>query len=745
MGFGVGYAISYATSFAASAVGLSTTAASSIGFFAATSGLNLAAGLLLTAASNALSGRGRPQQQDVKRDLRFANSRPQYRFVYGTTRAPGSEIPGPVLGEFLYLAYLLNSRPSALPTHTLYIDGRPIPSVGDAYNMAGAGATHSGSTFDGHLQYWISRGEQTAPPAVFLNEAGYTGYIGTGTDENPENSGNYNGDPELLWRDTDAGQGNTIIWLKMRAGPIEERLQRWPNAIPVIDVEGDFSKVWDPRDGSQSLDDPTTWGFSANAALCALDCLTQNPFRPHSEAFLHLPQWRAAGDVAEEAVALAAGGTHRRYDVGGVVTFGNGEIEQIVSPLLAAQAARLVRVGGKLGIAPGKAKNSALKVEDSLGGLGYSRFSENVATEIRASYSSNSRGGEAAELAPWPIPGAPTPVSGLPNVQSLDLGLVPNAQQAQRIRNILGYREIQQAQLQLVAPADALDLLPGSWVTVELPAPYGARFDGTYEVQSAHPMVDPVGQQGVAMRCALTLREVSSTIYDWVPATDEEPVDDPSFSYERSGVAQPGAITATTGPSVDLDTGSSIITRIRFEADPSTSAGVLSYEWQYRVYDAAAGADDNWLSGGTIATSTVDAEGDIFAFLSGVNPALNYDIRVRTLASGGASDWRVASNIDFGFELSSVTASAPSAGVASFSFVTPNVNALGGVRIWRGATGSAFGSATILESSIAVDQDASATAEATGVTAGEADFWIAPITTGGSVGDVSGPFTLTIT
>jgi len=710
-----------------------------IGFLASTAvggaALRLGAGLLLTAAFS--SGRGRPAQADVKRDLRFATSRPQYRFVYGTTRAPGSEIPSPVVGGYFYAAYLLNSRPSSLAGHALYLDNRFVEFTGNPFDFNTAGAEATNEPFAGKVNYWIGRGDQTAPPLAFTQQAGFGNPVTTGDHQ-------HDGTDELLWRTTDAGEGNTIIWIRMLADA-DQRFQLWPNAIPVVDVEGDFSEVYDPRDPAQLLDDPTTWTHSHNAALCALDCLTQNPFRPHATEFIDMDQWAAAADVAEETVALKDGGSQRRYDVSGVVTFGNGEIEQIVAPLMAAQAAQFVRVGGKLGIAPGKAKNIAATITESFGGLGYSRFRENIATQIRANYSSSPRGGEAAETSPWDIPGAPTPVSGLPNIRSVDLGLVPNAQQAQRIRNILGYREIQQAQLQLIAPADALDLLPGSWVTVDLPEPYGTRFNGTYEVQSAHPMVDPAGENGAAMRCALTLREVSSTIYDWVPATDEEDVENPEFSYDRGTIDPPGPITATTGPSVDLDTGSGIITRIRFEAAPSTSPSVSSYDWQYRVYDASAGAEDNWLSGGTIATSTVDAGGDIFAFLSGVNPALNYDIRVRTRALGGVSEWVTAANIDFGFELASVTASAPSAGVASFSFTTPNVNALGGVRIWRGATGSAFGSATILEASMAVDQDASDTAEATGVTAGEADFWIAPVTSGGSVGDVSGPFTLTIT
>lgn len=74
-----------------------------------------------------------------------------------------------------------------------------------------------------------------------------------------------------------------------------------------------------------------------------------------------------------------------------------------------------------------------------------------------------------------------------------------------------------------VLPGEAFDLVAGSVMRLDLPAPYTAR-SGIYEVEQIHPGFDPVGLEGVAMRCPVSLRETSPSIYAWNPAADEQDV-----------------------------------------------------------------------------------------------------------------------------------------------------------------------------------------------------------------------------
>lgn len=719
------------------AVGLSATAAVNFAFagakFLGAAVVRLAVGAVIAGATaRAIAGKfgtGSRPQADLKRDLRFASSRPPYRFAYGWDRIPGTEIPSPVTGEWFWCAYLLNSRPSSLTEFTVYVDNREVEWTGDPFDFAGNGAAASNAPFAGHLWFWISRGDETGPPDEFLSQAGWT-----------------EGGDELRWKATDGAQGCTIIWCKMAAGPSESRYQRWPNPIPQVDIDGDWSFVWDPTDPAQDLEEPATWTFSSNAARCTLDTLTQNPFRPHTTDYLLMETWDAAVTLSDELRDLVDDTALPLYQVGGLVVFSGGELEDIVNPLIAAQGARLFRAGGMLGIIPQVAKVPVMSIDESLGGMGHSSFGGDVVTELRVTYASDDRGGQPAELIPWDVPGAPTTETGAPNVSTLDLAYCPNAYQAMWIRKPAGLLGLDQRRHQTVALPEALQLLPGSWVTLDYPEPFGAAFNGTYEVESSHPTFDMLGEDGFAMRVPLTLAGTAASYFDWDEDTEEEAVREYSFSYARQQVQPPGIITAVTGPSVDLDTGGTVIPRIRFEFDPSASSGVINYVWEIRSYDVGNDPEDDWQGGGNISPTSLDGDGDVYAFAqSGIDTTKEYDIRVRTVTPVGASEWRVAPQIGFGFSLSAVTPSSTTAGEADFSFTTPDVSNLASVRVWYAPQGAAFGTATAYTPDFTVSRATGEAITLTGLAADDTDFWLAPVTTTGGLGAVSGPHTLTIT
>lgn len=159
--------------------------------------------------------------------------------------------------------------------------------------------------------------------------------------------------PELF-RATDGWRGLTVLWLRLRAGGNETMDERWPAKPPEVMVDGYWSRVRDPRDPAQSPTDASTWQWSANQALCTLDALRTNPVRPYSDAHLWTETFAWSADVADERVAVKAGGTIPRYEVDGVLVWSEGsEIEDQVTPLAAAGAAEFTRVGGRLGLVPG--------------------------------------------------------------------------------------------------------------------------------------------------------------------------------------------------------------------------------------------------------------------------------------------------------------------------------------------------------------------------------------------------------
>lgn len=81
----------------------------------------------------------------------------------------------------------------------------------------------------------------------------------------------------------------------------------FPNGIPTIKCVVKGKKVFDPRDGTQSSSDPTTWKWSANAALCVADFLHDSMMGKGVEwARIRMPDLIESANICDEDVVLAA-------------------------------------------------------------------------------------------------------------------------------------------------------------------------------------------------------------------------------------------------------------------------------------------------------------------------------------------------------------------------------------------------------------------------------------------------------
>ncbi len=590
------------TAFVATTLAVSSATAATI--------LNLAVGLVLTAASRLFYKT--PKAPDLVRDLGRAVTLPPYRFVYGHYRVTGTPAPWRVSGNILVGCLILNSRPSQ-GNFTLFLDDREVSLTGDAFDFtASGGATATNAPFSGHLTCWFGLGDQTTPPADI-------------TTEFPD-----------LFETTDGWEGRTVVWLRLDVGDNGSRSERWPRTPPDVEVEGDWSLVYDPRELLHDLADPDTWEFSRNQALIALDALTQNPLRAYRQANLMMATFEDAADVCDQAVALNAGGTEPRYRCDGVIIWSENELEDQVDPILRAGAARFTRASGRLGLIPGAYETPGYTMTDVLEpGIEYTALkrSRDLPTTVRASYVSADRDYESAALEPWDIPGALAADGGIQVTVEMPFEMVTSPTQAMRLRKILGHRARRQKRLKLVALPAAFDLIGGATVTVNLPSPRAA-LNGVYEVEETHPGLSPVGDaDGVALRIPMVLGEESAAWYAWDETTEEEEIVEEAYSATRSGVADPGAITATTGSSVNLDTGGTIIPRVLYTFDPSAS-DVADYEWQGRVTGGSYGETSGLIDGGVR-----DGSGDVFTYVNGA-AGVDQDFRVRAIGvNGDFSDW----------------------------------------------------------------------------------------------------------
>jgi hypothetical protein len=594
------------------AVGGFLAATGPLGFLGPVLG-NLLGSVALSALAYAINP---PKSPNAKRELQIPNSLPPKRTVYGRARTYGSWAPVRGRGKILFGCLILSSRPSASIEEVLFDKRLMVLSEGDdIYDFAeGGGAGVENEMLDGdRVRLWVGLGDQTSPPADLLAEFG----------------------DDLL--ETDGMQGCTVLWVRLDVGGKEKRAERWPRVPPEVEVTLRGAPVWDPRDEDQDPDDPDTWVWSDNQALIAIDAMRFNPVAQYRLSQFALPSWIEAANVADEEVGLKAGGTQPRYRANGVIIWQDGvEVGDQLAPILAAGAMTAVPAGGLIYAVPGKYYAPVETIGDVLADapLRFRRWAEgrSLSAEMRARYVAPDRDWQMAELEPYVVAGAAAEDGGYVQPAELELSMVTDPLQAQRLQKIAALQARMQRQVECVLPARYFRRVPGTPVTLALPGPRGAA-NGIFVIRKMTPMASPLGEDGaVALRIPTVLQETAAAIWAWTPSTDERDVYvPPPFVAARTPLAPPSGIVLVTGATVLILVGRTETPRVRFAFAPSPSGATLGYEWQFRCVEDG----DEWQDGGWIDTSaTLDPDGRLFGFVAPVVPGQTYAVRVRALGEG---------------------------------------------------------------------------------------------------------------
>jgi hypothetical protein len=478
-------------------IGVGSTLAGALG--------SIGGALLFSAASRALAGGGQ-SSSDMRQDLRMPRSLPPKRSAYGRCRMPASWLPPIVKDGVLYGCCILNSRPSDGGDPVIMIDRREV-AIGSGLTNFATGASATASPFSGHAKFWLGLGDQTAPPAQIMTEVGDA----TSTDT------------AKFWP-TDALQGVTVLWVRLVAGDNSSRQERWQSNPPQIDIEMNWSKVWDPRDEDQGPDDPDSWTWSDNQALCTLDAIRTNPIRRRPLAQIMLDDFVLAAGVADEAVPLSVGGSEPRYRLSGFLVWSRGaELLDQLAPMFAAGGGVPRQVGGKVGYLPGKYFAPAVTIGDVLdtNPLRHTsrRPSRDVPDAFRGTFPDPGQEWEDADLSPIAVTSRNWD-GGDDGVQPVQFPLVPYARQAQRLTQIMARQAAQEGRLSCVLPPECLDLVVGARVTVDLGGD-DVR-NGVWMVETLNPHAWMNGDGGVAFRLDADLRRDQASVWAWDPADEQE-------------------------------------------------------------------------------------------------------------------------------------------------------------------------------------------------------------------------------
>lgn len=350
------------------------------------------------------------------------------------------------------------------------------------------------------------------------------------------------------WTSSDNLAGVAYVVVSYKADAPNASSPVWPQGRPSFLWRVKGARVYDPRkdstvaggSGSHRWATPSTWEWSDNAYLCRY-AYTRGIYAGDQVAdpaqlligrgltAEQAPPERVAAyaNVCDELVTLKAGGTEKRYRVGGVVRADESFIG--VEEMFAdAMAGVIVQRDGGVEIEPGVAKAAVVTFTDADLPVGQLIRVEQFLSDADRVNTVTPRYTEPEQawrnhVAPVRRSTADITDDGGTREKVLPLSLVTSQTQAQRCGEIERRLSRFERRAAIVLGPRFAYLEDGDWVSWQ-----SARYFGgatvTFRVEAA--TLDE------AYRTQLLLREIASSAYSWTAATDEgaplaAPVDEP--------------------------------------------------------------------------------------------------------------------------------------------------------------------------------------------------------------------------
>ncbi len=368
--------------------------------------------------------------------------------------------------------------------------------------------------------------------------SGYTGYLtvdivteGTRTNGIPINGGS-------IWNSDCTLTGCAYVKLRVkRTGATSKASSPFAAGIPGrMTIKGRGMPVYDPRrdstvggSGSHRANNQATWQYADGATPLgnnhALQTLTYllgwkvggvlSVGAGVPPARLAMADWIAAANVCDEAVSLASGGSHRRYEGAGV--FGDGDAPTTVLEVQCRHMnANLRDTGGKIGIRMAindTAGDLVTFTEDDLqGGYDWQPCSalQDSYNVVRGKWTDPSTA-SLYQMVPYPAQSVTAP-DGINRPVQIDLPMVQDATRAQRIARQILMRGQYKGTFSAIFGPRAWACEVGQPVRLTLPA-IGASAKLFRVVSQELKVINSDGDAQAV--CPMTLVEEDPAIYAW--------------------------------------------------------------------------------------------------------------------------------------------------------------------------------------------------------------------------------------
>lgn len=309
-------------------------------------------------------------------------------------------------------------------------------------------------------------------------------------------------DPDLI-AETSADadfRGKGIAYLYVR---LEYDQDVFTNGIPSITAVVKGKKVYDPRTGL------TAW--SDNAALCVRDYLVDA--RGLGDNAIDDTMLSASANICDELVALAAGGTEKRYTMNGVVT-ADSNPGDVLQNMMTASAGTLFWGQGawklKVGYYTPPVRTFTLDDLRSNITLQTRASMADVFNAVQGTFNDKAQDWVTAD---FPKIGSGTFLAedgGVETVLDLELPMTTSSATAQRISKLTLFRGREQMTFSAEFGLSALDVQVGDIVALT-----NERYGWNAKEFEVTGWKFFNASEGGDMRVAMSLRETSEAAFDW--------------------------------------------------------------------------------------------------------------------------------------------------------------------------------------------------------------------------------------
>jgi len=381
------------------------------------------------------------------------------------------------------------------------------------------------------------------------------------------------------WGSSYRGDGIASLMMACEPSVQKDFMNFFPYGAPIPTSVCNTALVYDPRDETQDVDDPTTWKFTKNVALCLLHFVCFSPYgfrRAYSVAILPvLEYWIRAADDCDEFVNKKVG-TERRYQCGFYLTADQDKKVALQTFLAACDGWYCQRGNGTIVLDVGVYRAPVVELHDDQI-IGYVIQSD-APNAIRinqstARYTSPDNGYVQVETNPLIDTADQMTRPGPPRAATLDLNSVQSVGQASRLHKREYIRQQARTRGKIIVRWSALDCCYSRRVLVvsnTIP-----RLNGkVIEVRKPRILV-------AEQRCEFEFIQIGEEIDTYDPTTEESPPAVVPARTRSPTLVVPTGLTATAEQITDSAGNATIYIEAQWDQPTAiVQANWYSLRWQ---------------------------------------------------------------------------------------------------------------------------------------------------------------------